>query len=85
MLDYRKMLALLYEAAAGGCKFESKPQLGILKWKDSCEECEQGPQCPARAVVFQTFALEVSFEPEDERSTGNVQFLLAHPLSPSNL
>ena len=82
MPDYRKMLALLYEAAAGGCKFESKPQLGILKWKDSCEECEEGHQCPARAVVFQTFALEVSLEPEDESTSGNIEFLLTHPLSP---
>lgn len=82
MPDYRRMLALLYEAAAGGCWFEDKPDLGILKWKYSCERCEEGASCPARAVVFQAFALEIALEPEAEWQTGNVQFLKTHPLSP---
>jgi hypothetical protein len=81
MPDYRKMLALLYEAAADGCRFDDKPQLGILKWKNSCERCEEGRNCPARAVVFQAFAIEVSLEPEADWQTGNIQFLKTHPLS----
>jgi hypothetical protein len=84
MPDYRKMLALLYEAAAVGCRFEDCTQQGILKWKISCEHCEEGANCPARAVVFQAFALEVAFEPEAEWSSGNVRFLQTHPLSPQN-
>jgi hypothetical protein len=84
MPDYRKMLALLYEAASGGCWFDDKPELGILKWKNACEICEEGRNCPARAVVFQAFALEVSLEPENEWQTGNVQFLKTHPLSSTN-
>jgi hypothetical protein len=84
MPDYRKMLALLYEAAAGGCSFEDKPGLGIRKWKSSCEQCDEGRNCPARAVVFQAFAIEVALEPEAEWQTGNVEFLQPHPLSQSN-
>jgi hypothetical protein len=84
MPDYRKMLALLYEAAAGGCWFKDKPLQGILKWKHSCEHCEEGRNCPARAVVFQALAIEVALEPEAEWASGNVQFLQTHPLSPLN-
>jgi hypothetical protein len=85
MPDYRKMLALLYEAAAGGCWFQDLPRLGIHKWKSSCETCEEGDSCPARAVVFQAFAIELSLEPEDAWQTGNVQFLKTHPLAPVNI
>jgi hypothetical protein len=81
MPDYRRMLALLYEAAAGGCWFGDKPDMGILKWKSSCERCEEGASCPARAVVFQVFALELALEPEAEWKTVNVQLLKTHPLS----
>lgn len=84
MPDYRKMLALLYEAAAGGCIHEETPGFGVLKWKRACENCEEGADCPARAVVFQTFALEMALEPEALWSSGNVQFLKAHPLSSLN-
>jgi len=84
MPDYRKMLALLYEAAAGECLFKDSPRHGVLSWKNSCEICEEGAGCPARAVFFQAFALEVSLEPETEWETGNVQFLKAHPLSHMN-
>jgi hypothetical protein len=81
MPDYRKMLALLYEAAAGSCKFEDIPDLGIFKWKSRCETCEAGRNCPAKAVVFQAFAIEIALEPEEEWSSGNVEFLQLHPLS----
>ena len=83
MPDYRKMLAHLFEAAAAACKFPEIPGLGILNWKENCEGCEERHKCPARAVLFQAFALEATLEPEDERTSGNVEFLLTHPLSPS--
>ena len=83
MPDYRKMLAHLFEAAAAACKFPEMPDLGILKWKESCEGCKEGPKCPARSVLFQAFSIELTLEPEDEWASGNVEFLLTHPLSPS--
>ena len=83
MPDYRKMLAQLFESAAAACKFPELPDLGILKWKKSCEGCKEGLDCPARVVLFQAFSLELTLEPEDAWEAVNIEFLLNHPLSPS--
>jgi len=62
MSGYWKMLALMYEAAAAGCRFDDKPKLGVLKWRNSCSECEEGRKCPAQVILFQAFAIDAGLE-----------------------
>jgi hypothetical protein len=83
MPDYRRMLATLYEAAGIGCQKEGVPQLGVLKWKDYCEECEEYSKCPSQLLLVQAVELEMSLETENGWPSESLKLFLAQPLTPS--